>query len=162
MIKSKYGLCVPFNGLKCLFKHSVAGMSSKAMVIIISVSLVGGVIFVNVCLGCIGCHICDSDSSDSSDSPRQRIVESREMIRRATRGLDQRTIETYKKMELGENIRLPGTNGTVCLICLSEYASKETVRFIPECNHCFHVECIDVWLKIHGSCPICRNSRAWR
>uniref|UniRef100_A0A0D3BNS9 RING-type E3 ubiquitin transferase n=1 Tax=Brassica oleracea var. oleracea TaxID=109376 RepID=A0A0D3BNS9_BRAOL len=100
---------------------------------------------------------------DGSDSPRQEIVESREMIGRATnRGLDQCTIETYKKMELGESIKLPGTNGTACLICLSEYASKETVRFIPECDHCFHVECIDVWLKIHGSCPICRDSRALR
>ncbi|KAL1191611.1 putative RING-H2 finger protein ATL21B [Cardamine amara subsp. amara] len=78
----------------------------------------------------------------------------------ATRGLDHSTIETYKKMELGESIRPPGTNGIVCPICLSEYARTDTVRFIPECEHCFHVECIDVWLKMHGSCPVCRNSRA--
>ncbi|KAL1218711.1 RING-H2 finger protein ATL20 [Cardamine amara subsp. amara] len=75
-----------------------------------------------------------------------------------TTGLDQSTIESYKKVELGESRRLPGTNGIICPICLSEYASKEIVRCIPECDHCFHVECIDAWLKIHGSCPMCRNS----
>ncbi|CAN8291109.1 unnamed protein product [Cochlearia groenlandica] len=78
-----------------------------------------------------------------------------------TRGLDQSTIESYKKVELGESRRLPGTNnGMVCPICLSEYVTKDIVRCIPECDHCFHVDCIDVWLKIHGSCPICRNTRS--
>ncbi|XP_010512822.1 PREDICTED: putative RING-H2 finger protein ATL21A [Camelina sativa] len=80
----------------------------------------------------------------------------------ATRGLDQSTIETYTKIELGESRRLPGNNGIVCPICLSEYASRESIRSIPECEHCFHVECIDAWLKIHGSCPLCRNSCASR
>ncbi|AAG26956.1 RING zinc finger protein, putative [Arabidopsis thaliana] len=77
-----------------------------------------------------------------------------------TTGLDQSTIESYKKVELGESRRLPGTNGIICPICLSEYASKETVRCMPECDHCFHVQCIDEWLKIHSSCPVCRNSRS--
>ncbi|XP_024010765.1 putative RING-H2 finger protein ATL21A isoform X2 [Eutrema salsugineum] len=76
-----------------------------------------------------------------------------------TNGLDDSTIESYKKMELGESRRLPGINDDInCPICLSEYASKETVRCIPECDHCFHAGCIDAWLKIHGSCPLCRNS----
>ncbi|XP_013637086.1 PREDICTED: putative RING-H2 finger protein ATL21B [Brassica oleracea var. oleracea] len=149
--------------VKCFGNEPASKRNRGKESIIVCVSIFGGVILFFLCLTCIACLVDKCSNVDGSDSPRQEIVESREMIGRATnRGLDQCTIETYKKMELGESIKLPGTNGTACLICLSEYASKETVRFIPECDHCFHVECIDVWLKIHGSCPICRDSRALR
>jgi len=70
----------------------------------------------------------------------------------ARTGLDESTIESYKKVELGESRRLPtGSSDVVCPICLSEYATKETVRCLPECEHCFHTECIDAWLKLHSS-----------
>ncbi|XP_071739596.1 putative RING-H2 finger protein ATL21A [Rutidosis leptorrhynchoides] len=73
-------------------------------------------------------------------------------------GLDQATIESYTKVVLGESKRLPGHDDATCPICLSEYNVKETVRCIPECLHCFHADCIDEWLKMNGTCPICRNS----
>ncbi|CAA0405707.1 unnamed protein product [Arabidopsis thaliana] len=52
----------------------------------------------------------------------------------------------------------PWRNDTLCPICLSEYTSEETVKSLPECEHCFHIECINPWLKLHNSCPVCRNS----
>ncbi|KAK9074292.1 hypothetical protein SSX86_006889 [Deinandra increscens subsp. villosa] len=73
-------------------------------------------------------------------------------------GLDQATIESYTKVVLGESKRLPGHNDATCPICLSEYDVKDTVRCIPECRHCFHAECIDEWLKMNETCPVCRNS----
>ncbi|KAI3741376.1 hypothetical protein L1987_59048 [Smallanthus sonchifolius] len=73
-------------------------------------------------------------------------------------GLDQLTIESYTKVALGESKRLPGHEDAACSICLSEYNVKEIVRCIPECRHCFHAECIDEWLKLKGTCPVCRNS----
>ncbi|KAI7741820.1 hypothetical protein M8C21_003253 [Ambrosia artemisiifolia] len=73
-------------------------------------------------------------------------------------GLDQATIESYTKVVLGESKRLPGHEDATCPICLSEYNVKEMVRCIPECRHCFHAECIDEWLKVNGTCPVCRNS----
>ncbi|KAJ9539271.1 hypothetical protein OSB04_032004 [Centaurea solstitialis] len=75
-----------------------------------------------------------------------------------TIGLDQSTIESYTKAVLGESKRLPGHHDASCAICLSEYNVNETVRCIPECRHCFHSECIDEWLKLKGTCPVCRNS----
>nr|XP_043619204.1 putative RING-H2 finger protein ATL21A [Erigeron canadensis] len=73
-------------------------------------------------------------------------------------GLDQLTIESYTKVILGESKRLPGHDDATCSICLSEYDVKEIVRCIPECRHCFHADCIDEWLKMKGTCPVCRNS----
>ncbi|KAL0340977.1 UNVERIFIED_CONTAM: putative RING-H2 finger protein ATL21A [Sesamum radiatum] len=73
-------------------------------------------------------------------------------------GLDGPTIESYPKTTLGESCRLPTPDHNICSICLSEYMPKETLRSIPECQHCFHAECIDKWLRMNPSCPICRNS----
>ncbi|RDY08687.1 putative RING-H2 finger protein ATL21A, partial [Mucuna pruriens] len=73
-------------------------------------------------------------------------------------GLDRPTIESYPKMVIGENRRLPKKGDKTCSICLSEYMPKETVKSIPECGHCFHAHCIDEWLPLNASCPICRTS----
>lgn len=73
-------------------------------------------------------------------------------------GLDRPTIESYPKTELGESKRLPNPSDNICSICLSEYQPKETLRSIPECNHYFHANCIDEWLTLNATCPLCRNS----
>ncbi|XP_059304636.1 putative RING-H2 finger protein ATL21B [Lycium ferocissimum] len=73
-------------------------------------------------------------------------------------GLDEPTIASYPKTILGESRRLPKPNDNICPICLSEYQPKETLRTIPECQHCFHADCIDEWLRLNASCPVCRNS----
>nr|GLL27591.1 putative RING-H2 finger protein ATL21A [Ipomoea trifida] len=76
----------------------------------------------------------------------------------AIAGLDRQTIESYPVTVLGESRRLPKPNDGLCPICLSEYEAKETLRSIPECNHYFHADCIDEWLKLNATCPLCRNS----
>ncbi|KAK3416659.1 hypothetical protein EUGRSUZ_H02426 [Eucalyptus grandis] len=44
----------------------------------------------------------------------------------------------------------------VCCICLSRYADNDELKELP-CHHVFHVECIDKWLKINASCPLCKS-----
>ncbi|KAF3678685.1 hypothetical protein FXO38_03110 [Capsicum annuum] len=73
-------------------------------------------------------------------------------------GLDESTIESYPKTVLGESRRLPKPDDNICPICLAEYQPKETLRTIPECQHSFHADCIDEWLRLNASCPVCRNS----
>lgn len=73
-------------------------------------------------------------------------------------GLDQSVIESYPKVILGESKRLPKADDMNCPICLGEYMAKEILRTIPNCGHCFHVDCIDEWLHLNASCPVCRNS----
>ncbi|PQQ16775.1 putative RING-H2 finger protein ATL21B [Prunus yedoensis var. nudiflora] len=74
-------------------------------------------------------------------------------------GLDASTIESYPTTLLGESWEPPKPNDNTCPICLSEYQSKETLRTIPECNHYFHANCVDKWLRLNATCPLCRNPR---
>ncbi|MED6132011.1 hypothetical protein PIB30_015375 [Stylosanthes scabra] len=73
-------------------------------------------------------------------------------------GLDKSTIEKYPKTLIGESGRLLKPSDNTCSICLSEYEPKDTLRTIPECSHYFHAECIDEWLRMNGTCPLCRNT----
>ncbi|KAL9237421.1 hypothetical protein vseg_011970 [Gypsophila vaccaria] len=73
-------------------------------------------------------------------------------------GLDISIIESYPKVTLGESRRLPKPDENSCPICLGEYLAKETLRSLPHCSHCFHADCIDEWLKLNGSCPVCRST----
>lgn len=45
-----------------------------------------------------------------------------------------------------------------CVVCLSDFEEKDHVKVIPRCGHGFHPGCIDVWLVMQGSCPVCRCS----
>ncbi|CAH8342907.1 unnamed protein product [Eruca vesicaria subsp. sativa] len=44
-----------------------------------------------------------------------------------------------------------------CVVCLSKIEDGDKARILPTCNHWFHADCIETWLKLHSSCPICRN-----
>ncbi|XP_074287540.1 E3 ubiquitin-protein ligase ATL41-like [Silene latifolia] len=44
-----------------------------------------------------------------------------------------------------------------CTICLGMLQNNELARRLPNCNHIFHVECIDTWLMSQSTCPICRS-----
>jgi hypothetical protein len=44
-----------------------------------------------------------------------------------------------------------------CAICLEDLKQGDKVRNLP-CKHLFHTECVDGWfLKVHRSCPTCRQ-----
>ncbi|CAN6216680.1 unnamed protein product [Urochloa humidicola] len=51
-----------------------------------------------------------------------------------------------------------GEEAASCSVCLGAFQTGETVRLLPVCLHLFHVECIDPWLDMHSTCPICRSS----
>ncbi|MED6120078.1 hypothetical protein PIB30_017525 [Stylosanthes scabra] len=44
---------------------------------------------------------------------------------------------------------------SACCICLAKYADNDELRELP-CDHIFHVDCIDKWLQINASCPLCK------
>ncbi|KAJ6729542.1 RING-H2 FINGER PROTEIN ATL67 [Salix viminalis] len=89
------------------------------------------------------------------DEEQERDLES------AAVGLDQAVINSYPKFQFrrddGFSERTDDSNNT-CSICLCEYKDLEMLRMMPECRHYFHLLCLDAWLKLNGSCPVCRNS----
>ncbi|KAL8266553.1 hypothetical protein R6Q59_003897 [Mikania micrantha] len=42
-----------------------------------------------------------------------------------------------------------------CCICLSAYDDEVELRELP-CSHHFHCNCIDKWLYINATCPLCK------
>ncbi|KAK9935140.1 hypothetical protein M0R45_022252 [Rubus argutus] len=48
-----------------------------------------------------------------------------------------------------------GESGRECPICLEQFEVDGDAKEMP-CKHLFHGDCVDKWLKIHGSCPVCR------
>ena len=45
-----------------------------------------------------------------------------------------------------------------CSICLSDYEQGESLRQLPVCHHHFHKACVDQWLVISATCPLCVRS----
>jgi len=44
-----------------------------------------------------------------------------------------------------------------CAVCLEKFAPGETIKTLT-CMHSYHAKCIDRWLKMRNSCPICKTS----
>ncbi|KAL7124736.1 hypothetical protein ABFS83_14G069100 [Erythranthe nasuta] len=52
-----------------------------------------------------------------------------------------------------------GNNGLLlleCVICLSLFEDGDKCRKLGLCEHAFHLECVDMWLRSHKTCPVCR------
>jgi len=50
-----------------------------------------------------------------------------------------------------------GESDPQCSICLCSYEEGQDVRILPcDGRHHFHQDCIDEWLIVNATCPICR------
>ncbi|XP_057462222.1 putative RING-H2 finger protein ATL21A [Actinidia eriantha] len=144
------------------FNNSGTGKADRLRVFkIISFSIAIPAITTAICIAFFICFIHGRQGHRGTNNTTQQNFDLAAVIPQPSTpisGLDDSTIESYTMVVLGESRRLPGPNDGTCSICLSEYHAKETVRSIPECKHCFHAECIDEWLRMNGTCPVCRNS----
>ncbi|KAK1379103.1 two-component response regulator-like PRR37 [Heracleum sosnowskyi] len=48
-------------------------------------------------------------------------------------------------------------SGRDCAICLLEFQEDHILRLITICTHVFHQKCVDIWFKMHKTCPACRK-----
>ncbi|KAL0906033.1 hypothetical protein M5K25_024493 [Dendrobium thyrsiflorum] len=74
-----------------------------------------------------------------------------------TGGLDARAIAALPTF-----INRAGSSSTnecreECAVCLSVAEEGQKMRLLPDCKHVFHIECIDMWLHSHSTCPVCRT-----
>ncbi|XP_022735701.1 RING-H2 finger protein ATL56-like [Durio zibethinus] len=51
-----------------------------------------------------------------------------------------------------------GSSPVVCVVCLENFGNGDKCKFLPNCKHSFHSQCIDSWLLKTPICPICRTS----
>uniref|UniRef100_A0A7N0V1Z1 RING-type domain-containing protein n=1 Tax=Kalanchoe fedtschenkoi TaxID=63787 RepID=A0A7N0V1Z1_KALFE len=51
--------------------------------------------------------------------------------------------------------RLIAAEDAACCICLARYANNDELREMP-CSHFLHKDCVDKWLKINATCPLCK------
>ncbi|KAB1225446.1 RING-H2 finger protein ATL70 [Morella rubra] len=75
----------------------------------------------------------------------------------AEHGLDEATLNSYPKLLYSEAKKGVSTP-SCCPICLVDYTDTDALRFLPDCAHLFHVDCIDPWMMMHPTCPICRHT----
>jgi hypothetical protein len=75
-------------------------------------------------------------------------------------GLPRSIINSYQTFTFDKNqiATINNDYDTTCSICISDYNESEILKMMPQCRHFFHQSCVDTWLKVNASCPICRNS----
>ncbi|KAI3459492.1 hypothetical protein Pfo_016155 [Paulownia fortunei] len=78
------------------------------------------------------------------------------------RGLDEAAIRSIPIFEFKKGVpgkdEASGRKPYECAVCLNEFQEEEKLRVIPNCDHVFHIDCIDIWLQNNANCPICRTS----
>jgi hypothetical protein len=73
----------------------------------------------------------------------------------APSGATKKMINNLKMQTYSDKLGIDADHSS-CAICLSDYEKGQELRFLP-CNHHFHAECVDRWLKTNKSCPFCKR-----
>ncbi|XP_058086335.1 RING-H2 finger protein ATL70-like [Magnolia sinica] len=74
-------------------------------------------------------------------------------------GLDDAILLNYPTLLYSHaKIHKKDTISSCCSICIAEYKDTDMLRLLPDCKHLFHVKCVDAWLQLHPTCPLCRMS----
>ncbi|KAJ4748549.1 E3 ubiquitin-protein ligase [Rhynchospora pubera] len=71
----------------------------------------------------------------------------------------QASIDTLMVVNKQEEENLEEEECVICLEKLFEKGWEAVVKQTP-CKHRFHGKCIDKWLSMHGTCPMCRYKMA--
>ncbi|KAG7538367.1 Zinc finger RING-type [Arabidopsis suecica] len=73
------------------------------------------------------------------------------------KGLDSSVISSIPLFVYEENEEEEEEEEEECVICLGLWEAGDFGRKLRNCGHGFHVECIDMWLSSHSTCPLCRS-----
>lgn len=74
--------------------------------------------------------------------------------------LDHTSVRSYPSLQFSK-AKLCSSNSnsssSSCSICLMDYKDCDSLKVLPACGHFFHVKCVDPWLRISLTCPVCRT-----
>ncbi|KAB1994215.1 hypothetical protein ES319_D13G084400v1 [Gossypium barbadense] len=112
----------------------------------------------------------DQETSQETTSQRERIIlvnpftqgmvvvegdSNLEALLRGWVNKDGQPPASKASIEAMPSVKIGESEDGECIVCLEEWKPGEVVKEMP-CKHKFHDECIQKWLVIHGSCPVCR------
>ncbi|MQM00397.1 hypothetical protein Taro_033134 [Colocasia esculenta] len=92
---------------------------------------------------------------------------SRPQQQQRRRGIDEATLMNYPKLLYAQFKAAAADHGAkeedagnalCCSIFLADYKDTDVLWRLPDCKHLFHLKCVDPWLRLHPTCPVCRTS----
>jgi len=97
----------------------------------------------------------DNDNMNNSTTPMMHNDQNNSLT-----GLPFSVIKSYHTFPYSKTNSVGTTceHETTCAICIEDYQESEMLRMMPQCRHYFHRDCVDSWLKVNATCPVCRNS----
>lgn len=90
------------------------------------------------------------------DTSYERLLQLADMIQPVSRGANHHAIQSLPTRKYTKASQTSSADSR-CNICLSEYEEGDTLKSLPSCLHSFHEDCINKWLQINKSCPVCRQ-----
>jgi len=72
-----------------------------------------------------------------------------EPVPRGLKSFDHLPTTVYEGQELP-------SNQTTCAVCMADFETAEELRSL-HCTHHFHKDCIDKWLGVATTCPVCKG-----
>jgi E3 ubiquitin-protein ligase RNF38/44 len=93
-----------------------------------------------------------------------RLWENTDALMQVAERMSQQYLKQPKGMNKSDIDQLPSypfvrserDEQSVCVVCQTDFELKQNIRALP-CSHIFHTKCVDKWLKINRTCPICRS-----
>ncbi|CAL5055685.1 unnamed protein product [Urochloa decumbens] len=73
----------------------------------------------------------------------------------AAEGLSAEDLDGLPCHEHGSKVAGAGAGGE-CAVCLEAFQAGDRCRTLPGCEHGFHAQCVDPWLRKSRVCPVCR------
>jgi len=103
---------------------------------------------------------------NSRDAIRVVIVNRQEEVKEGLSEAEIQSIEKWKLSRMSElkmivtwsdNFESSDEFQSVCSICIENIKINDWYKQLPKCEHYFHADCIDKWLRVRDSCPLCRQ-----
>ncbi|CAN6243745.1 unnamed protein product [Urochloa humidicola] len=149
--------------VKCRACYGVV-MASVSLLLFCALAITAGLVqacavsgFAMVFFGVIGWLVPPADASTRwSDD---RITAGSSALRQAEFVIGVPPAFTYEcASDVAEGAGGGKHGGSVpCAVCLEGMRCGEAVRRLPAFGHMFHMECVDMWLRSHATCPLCRR-----